>query len=262
MKDLIFFAGSMFCIAAMMCSCSNEVENPIEQQDKTTRSESTELLTITYNGITYRDVPTTYDENGNFIFLDNEFALVYEKEFANKADMSINIKSSDEIEIFHDLKTNLESNGYNYAECEDAMVNAPEQLRNTRIGYENLASVELFDDKGFGDLKLTYHLTSETISVAERRLHYQNFNDKCSSLKITNNIPNDSTKTIQLGDYEYICSKVDAVFIGYENKDYSKSSITFIAPAGGFRYATSLPGFNDKMSSFRFFFAQNGQYSE
>lgn len=260
MKNLKIFASSMLCIAAVMSSCSNEVETIVEQQDKATRAEATELLTVTYNGVTYQNVPTSYDENGDFVFLDSKFAPIYEKELANEENLSINIKSADEIEFFKNLKANLESNGYDYNESEKEMSQGNANISTLDVGYEKLARVELFENKNYGKLKLTYELTSQTISVAERRLHYQNFNDKCSSVKVYNNIPNDSTKTIQLGDYEYICSNVDAVFIGYEDKDYSKSSITFYANPGTDAYIGDLGKFNDKMSSFKFFFAQKGHY--
>ncbi len=74
----------MLCIAAVMSSCSNEVEAIVEQQDKATRAEATELLTVTYNGVTHQNVPTSYDENGDFVFFDSKFAPIYEKELATK----------------------------------------------------------------------------------------------------------------------------------------------------------------------------------
>lgn len=262
MKNLKIFASSMLCIAAVMSSCSNEVETIVEQQDKATRAEATELLTVTYNGVTYQNVPTSYDENGDFVFLDSKFSPIYEKELANEENLSINIKSADEIEFFHSLKSNLESNGYDYADCQKEMTKGVSNGRNTRLGYNFEAILELFDDKNYGDPKLTYRLTQDVISVEERRLHYQSFNDKCSSLIITNNLPNDSTQSIKLGDFWFQCSKVDAVFVGYEDKDYAKKTVIYIASPGTRRMSPSLPGFNDKLSSFKFFFAQKGQYNE
>lgn len=188
---------------------------------------------------------------------------IYNKELANDSNLSINVKSDNEIVFFKDLRTNLEFNGYDY----DLLINNESvtnigSLKETRAGYQNLATLELFDDINYGDSFRTFYLTENQIEVTERRMHYISFNDKCSSLKVRNNLPNDSLQTIVLNGYSYPCALVDAVFLGYEDKDYRKGSITYIATPGTVRLAPSLPGFNDKMSSFRFLFAQRGQYSE
>lgn len=263
-STFITFAGLMACIAMLFAACSDteNLESQMNDVSVSTRSEVPEMLTIHYNGNTYENVPTTYDENGDFVFHDKVFAPIYNQELANDSNLSINVKSDNEIALFKDLKSNLEASGYKYEECMKSLDNTNSQYSTSRIGYDYLAAVELFDDKDYGAPVKKFELTSQVISVEERRMHYIDFNDKCSSLKIYNNIPNDSTKTILLGDYEYVCSKVDAVFFGYENKDYAKKTIIYIATAGSYRFAQSLPGFNDKMSSFRFLFAQNGQYQE
>lgn len=261
MKNTTLFLGNMCIALSLLTACTSE--NEIETSSTTTRAETIETITVNYNGERYLNIPISFDENGDFIFLDKEFSSVYENELADDENLSIHIKSSDEIEFFHSLKLNLESNGYDYSSCERQMEQALSvDDRITRLGYEYGAIVELFDDKNFADTKLTFRLTPEVIAVEERRLKYQGFNDKCSSLIVTNNLPNDSTQSIQLGEFSYPCSKVDAVFIGYEDKDFSKKTITFIATPGTRREATSLPNFNDKMSSFKFFFAQQGQYHE
>lgn len=98
--------------------------------------------------------------------------------------------------------------------------------------------------------------------VADLGVSKWKFNDKCSSVILTNNMPNDPNKVFKLGYYFYQCSKIDAVFIGYEDKDLTGHSIILTCPPAGYKKYPSLPGFNDKLSSLEFIFAQKGQYSE
>lgn len=74
-------------------------------------------------------------------------------------------------------------------------------------------------------------------------------------------MPNDPNKEFQLGYFSYPCSNIDAVFIGYDDRNFSDRTITCVAHAGDKKECSNLPGFNDKLSSFKFFFAQKGQYT-
>lgn len=259
------FAGLMSCIAMLFAACSDteNLESQMKEQNASTRADVPEMLTIHYNGNTYENVPTTYDENGDFVFHDKVFAPIYNRELANDSSLSINVKSETEIVLYKDLRTNLESNGYNYDEyiknidCQQYAPNI-----STRTGDDILATVVLFDDVNFRDTSRTFNLTKDETYLQERRMHYIDFNDKCSSIQVTNNLPYEPGQTIMLEGYEYECYKVDAVFIGYEDKDYKNGSITLIATPGTVRKERSLFNFSDKMSSFKFLFAQKGQYAE
>lgn len=260
----ISLAGLMSCIAMLFAACSDteNLESQMKEQNASTRADVPEMLTIHYNGNTYENVPTTYDENGDFVFHDKVFAPIYNRELANDSALSINVKSETEICLYKSLRENIESCGYNYDEIFN-LVNFDNDTNITRgIGYENLAILEICDDENYGAPSQLHYLTATKLSVEDRRLKYSGFNDKCSSLRITNNMPNDSTQMFQLGDYACPCSKVEAVFFGFEDKDFAKKTIIYIASAGTQRLAPKLPGFNDKLSSFRFLFARNGQYKE
>lgn len=71
--------GLLFSMTITVTSCSEtempEIDN--SNEEAVTRSEVPEFLTISYNGNTYYNVPTTYDENGDFVFHDNVFAPIY-----------------------------------------------------------------------------------------------------------------------------------------------------------------------------------------
>lgn len=264
-STFITFAGLISCMAMLFAACSDteNLELQMKEQNASTRAEVPEMLTIHYDGNIYENVPTTYDENGDFVFHDKVFAPIYNRELANDSSLSINVKSETEIVLYKDLRTNLESNGYNYDEyiknidCQQYAPNI-----STRTGDDILATVVLFDDVNFRDTSRTFNLTKDETYLQERRMHYIDFNDKCSSIQVTNNLPYEPGQTIMLEGYEYECYKVDAVFIGYEDKDYKNGSITLIATPGTVRKERSLFNFSDKMSSFKFLFAQKGQYVE
>lgn len=102
----------MIVATAILSSCNNDDIPTVQNEgDKTRAIETVDYLNITYKGITYKNVPTAYDENGDFIFLDNEFSAVYQNELANDYDWSISAKDSYNITFYPSLESNLKSNG-------------------------------------------------------------------------------------------------------------------------------------------------------
>lgn len=258
MKNLtkILFGGIILTFS--MASCNSE---DVVLEEEESPIVPTEFLNITYQGHTYKSVPTAYDENGDFIFLDEEFSKVYQENISTDQDWSIAIKGDNDIEFYSDLNENLKANGIDI-DPNTIPTATPLSNQSTRGSYENLAELRLFDDKNYGDTNLFFALNDSTISIEVRNLKKDgyHFGDKCSSLKLTNNMPNDPNQTFKLGAFTYPCSNIDAVFIGYEDKKLGKSTITCIAHPTDDHKHSSLPGFNDKLSSFQFFFAQRDHY--
>ena len=71
MKKTLLYSLLVASIAGLW-SCSNDADVPVPQDEEiSTRSgELVECLNITYKGKTYQNVPTSYDENGDFLFLE------------------------------------------------------------------------------------------------------------------------------------------------------------------------------------------------
>lgn len=251
-------SGLSLCVI-LLTACNNE-DTPAMHEEVSL--EPQEFLNITYMGQSFENVPTAYDENGDFIFLDGKFAEIYQENLANDPDWSISIKGPNDIEFFSNLEENLKSNGIEIDSNIKSSIAYPVDAL-TRAGYDDLASLTIYDDKEYKDRNYTFVLNDSTISTEVSNLKDSpwKFNDKCSSLKIVNNMPNDPNKEFKLGYFTYPCSDIDAVFIGYDDKNFSDRTITCVAHAGGKKDCSSLPGFNDKLSSFKFFFAQKGQYT-
>lgn len=218
-------------------------------------------MNITYKGEVYKNIPTTYDENGDFVFLDNIFSNIYEKELKENTNLSIVARDPQNIILYEDFQTACDSEGIILIK-EIPNIEASYNTLNSRAGYEDLASVTLYDDRDFKDRNYTFVLndTVKATEVVDLKKSPWKFNDKCSSLILTNNLPNDPNKKLMLGSYEYACTDIDVVFIGYDDKGFTDRTITCIAPTAQVKKYASLPGFNDKMSSFKLFFAQKGQY--
>jgi hypothetical protein len=263
MKQLVKLLSISFLTIGAMASCSDEVDTPQTQAEgiKTMSNDTMEYLNITYNGVTYYNVPTTYDENGDFVFNDNDFAPIYAAELANDPDWSISANDASNITFYSSLASNLKSNGIEIDKDIKSVDGMMSIFASTRTSYEYLAEVTLYDDTNYKDRNFSFQLNDSIISTQVANLKQYSFNDKCSSLIITNNMPDDSNENFQLGYFTYSCSEIEAVFIGYDDKNFSDRTITCVCPPSGVKKYPSLPGFNDKLSSFKFFFAKKGQYS-
>lgn len=255
-----FFLTTVVAFTCLLQACNSDSQEPLGGNNL---NEPENYLNITYKGKTYKDVPTAYDSKGDFVFLDKDFAPIYNAELASDLDYSIDITGQRDLTFYPDLNSNLKSNGITIAP-QTYNKETSKALIETRVGYEKNAILLLYDDKYCLDNYREFRLDINTISTYCENLKNSKwkFNDKCSSLIITNNLPNDPTQQIKLGDFYFPCSKVDAVFIGYDDKYYSDRTITCLAHPAEVKRHDYLPGFNDKLSSFKFFFAQKDQYTE
>lgn len=249
------------CTAAMLLFLTSCDSEETVLKDETQMEVPQEILNVTYNGKTYKNVPTAYNEDGDFIFFDENLAKVYAQELKGSRDLSIVAKDPHTVILYKDLSTACKLEGINlitqipsYEICSTMFL--------TRKGYENLGFLTLYDDRDFKDRSYDFALNDsvKTLQVEDLKKSPWKFNDKCSSLILTNNLPNDPSKKIVLGSYEYACTDIDVVFIGYDDRKFTDRTITCIAPTAQVMKYASLPGFNDKMSSFKLFFAQKGQY--
>lgn len=256
MSKAIYF---YFMIALIgFVSCDNESDTTISsiQGDEI---HPQEFLNIKYNGMEYHKVPTTYDEEGEFIFLDENFSQIYERELKGSNTLSIHMIDDSTIEMYQTLDDNLRTNGVDMSKVSQG----ESQTRTGVSSSENfLGTVDLWDDKNFKDTHWQFGLLSALYPVwVENLKSPYKFNDKCSSLKITNNLPNDPSKELNMGTYTLKYSEATLVFIGYDDRGYSDRTYTTFAKPTESKQWKELKDFNDKMSSFKLFFAKTGLYT-
>lgn len=216
-----------------------------------------DFLDIEYENTLYNHVPYGYDKNGDIVFLDDKFSKVYEEKLAMNPNWSMSLESENKIIFYDSLEENMESHGLKTIEGTTV---------STRGGMDLIAQVFLYDDKNFCDRHCDFSLYNflgwNSVWIDDLNDSNYKFNDKCSSLVIDNNLPstNAYNETIIISGFTYAANNVDAVFIGYEDKNISGKTITIaVHPATTVKYK-SLPGFNDKLSSLRFFLAEKGHY--
>ncbi len=205
-------------------------------------------------------MPTTYDHDGNFVFLDDDFAKIYAEELAENTNWSIFVQNEHSFTFYNSLSENLDKNHLDVIEDVN-LQSLPEHF--SRSLYGNLAELHLYDDRDYADTTKDFYLTSSatSIQVPDLKSNTYKFNDKCSSFKLHNALPNDPNTTISThGGYSYPCSNVVAVFIGFDDKNYADRSIVATAEPSSHKLMPSIPNFNDKMSSFKFLFAVRGLY--
>jgi len=253
MKKILY--ALLVAVSGLFSACDNEDSAPFAPNSDigSRSSDVTEYLNITYKDTTYLDVPTTYDENGDFVFMDDEFATVYESELANDMDWSISATDANNITFYADLKSNLEKSGIDAKEAITLINDASDSNMESpaRGGETVLLNAILYDDKDFKDrsVAFTIYLTKPDFSYANFGDYPWQFNDKCSSMVISNQMKKDYTDVIYINGKMYKNSEVYAVFIGYDDRNFSDRTITCVVPHETLKKYPSLPGFNDKMSS-------------
>ena len=256
-----FSAGTALLIglfAVGVSSCSND-DMPARVNENTAKLAPEEYLTISYNGKKYANVPTAYDENGDFVFLDTEFSEIYNKELKNCVSMSVNLIGDNTIEIYKSLEENLTSKEISTQHLAEQSAQITRAVVNPTLPY--IGEADLYDDKKFHDRNFNFRILPSETSIEHGDLNNPyKFNDKCSSLKVTNKLPEDDSQVFYFGSYTLKFTEVSLVFIGYDDKWYSDRTFTVIANANVVREYKELKNFNDKMSSFKMFFCPKGQY--
>lgn len=147
MKKYFKLAQCVLAVLIAFTSCNSD--EVISQNDEV-QLQPQEFLIITYKGEVYKNIPTTYDENGDFVFWDNIFSSIYEKELKENTNLSIVARDSQNIILYEDFQTACDSEGIILIK-EIPNIEASYNTLNSRAGYEDLASVTLYDDKGFTD---------------------------------------------------------------------------------------------------------------
>lgn len=242
-----------------LTSCDN-TDVPVPDDEKSEVLAPQEFLNITYAGETYLNVPTSYDEKGEFVFLDENFSNIFESELKGLSTLSIHLIDDNSIEMYKDLDSNLQSHGISISE----IPTVENFSTRTDVSSEQnfLGTADLYDDKKFKDTHWQFGvITASNPKWVEDLGSPYKFNDKCSSLILTNYLPNDSSKILNMGSYTLKYSEATLVFIGYDDKGYSDRTYTALANPNEKKEYRELKNFNDKMSSLKLFFAKKGTYT-
>lgn len=267
------FITKMYKVLILLVSCifvfgaceSNSIDEDAYEASYEPNTESS--YTITYGGTTYENVKVVFDEHGNFASFSGSFGEIYNSRLASNSSFSVYVNSARELSFYDNLDENLKDNELTVIPSSlyhQTRVSTRSSSVNNIPGYNYNSVLELYDDRNFEDRHYSFSLNDSIIEVENSDLKKSpyKFNDKCSSLRIANNLPTKEGYFLKLGAYSYETKDIVAVFIGFDDKNFSDRTIVCSTGAGTLKEYRSLPGFNDKLSSFKFLYAQKGQYTD
>lgn len=237
----------LLAIALTIPSCSEEPE-PAANKDVV-------FLNITYKDKLYKSIPTTYDKDGRFIFHDREFSDGYNTEISPMPSLSIFMADDHNIEFYSSLEETFETKKL------DEVSDIPTRLPQTRVNNV-FGSVTLFEKSDFKGMNLIFYLDKphQVHSVRDFTDDPFHFNNNCSSLTLTNNLPDSHDQFIIINGYSCSCDDISVVFVGYDDKNFTGHTIVCVAQSNRYNTYKHLPGFNNRLSSFKLFMAKDGQY--
>lgn len=262
MRKTKFLFSAMLAIALCgLTACSSDDAFETSHQSESNSSEEQTrsgaeagTISVTYKDITYKDIPTALDGKGNVKFLNENFSTWFAEMEATKPELCIYLVSDKEIILYDNVEQCLDEQ--HIIQCEEkgtrAFVNDETQ---------HLGEVTLFDDTHYNDRHYTFYVIGASDTYYMNDLsdwEYTSFNDKSSSLEMTNKM--NSSETVTINNYTYNCNQITLVFIGYANIGYGGSTIVSTADASTVTSHFCLPRFNDKMSSFKLFFGLKTMY--
>lgn len=281
MKKYLLTTGLLTTL--FLCACNNEdmLDSPMAEKDimeKITENDKF-VLNITYNGQTYT-VNCSNDNDGNLVFLDNDFKYLYENEISHLPNLVTLVKDENSIEYFPSDNEMLKSLDYTLL-SEKA---TKEIINKTRVGFTSIAGrTTLWDDTNYNDRSITFDITYHKFFLWPNLKYYDNFNDKTSALKVWSYIPQNDYVTIdkalieykytaisgiynpdQSGDTTYSTNDLRVVFLGYHNSNYSGVCFCAVPENDGNPIAYSnlkKYGWNDKISSVILRLAIKGLYT-
>ena len=236
----------LLAIALTIPSCSEEPEPT---------NEDVVFLNITYKDKLYKSIPTTYGKDGQFIFHDREFSDVYNTEISPMPSLSIFMADDHNIELYSSLEETFETKKL------DEVSDIPTRLPQTRVNNV-FGNVTLFEKNDFKGMNLIFHLDKphQVYSVRDFTDDPFHFNNNCSSLTLTNNLPDSHNQFIIINGYSCSCADISVVFVGYDDKNFTGHTIVCVAQSNRYNTYEHLPGFNNRLSSFKLFMAKDGQY--
>lgn len=242
-------------IGVGITSCNSDMEDYVAPENKYGEDK---VFNITIDSQTYPNVAASYDEKGNLIFKDPLFSSIYNDFVLRHPDYSCFVKNDSSLCLYSDVQHSL--NALSLTPIE----NGQPLLTRVITPNEGIGGVRLSDDTGRKGRSLVFVLKymNFATSVSDLKDKQYKFNDKCSSLEMTNNLDSAFGVRYQIGSHIYKGEDMSLVFIGYEDKHFQGKNVVYIKNTGkADTLFSKLPGFNDKISSFKLFYAAKGKYS-
>lgn len=222
MKNLFSCYLIFGLISLGLLSCSNE-----EDVINSTSVKSVEHFTLhaKYKGKKYT-VPCVIENDTVIKFLDVEFNELYQNEIALLPDLAILANNSEYVEFYSNSKELLEENNLRILDLNGS--NGNNSL--TKATGDLAGRAIIWDDNNYSDRSLTIDINYDLQWTWPHLKTTYGFNDKTSSIKVWNFIPNDAIVPDPLNSsILHKGSNLRTVFIGYENDSFVGRALYCVA---------------------------------
>lgn len=205
MKVKILLAFLSFCIVALNQSCSNEQE-PMNYGSTESESSISRMVVKFEDKIYETDVKVVGD---SVVYLNQEYADVYNSKISKLPDLATVVTTEDGVKYVEYFASQEDvEKKYNFMTLTNDSITLDGV--NTRGGLKDfwtniegairIAHAELYDDRNFKDTELIVYATTKWCTGLPYLRDY-GFNDKCSSIKVFNEMNPSSYYTMFFVDF-------------------------------------------------------------
>lgn len=279
MKHFFYY---LVIILPLLFSCSDDNDVvPIENDD------TTFMMEVAWKGHVYH-VKSTYDKNGNLVYLDDSFLSVYKNEILKNDSIITYDAGEKSLAYYTSVDEMMDSLELRFIDVEPYVLLPSEAEMKTRTVPSDARAgrVSLFQHLDYGgqvlELSAQYTKFMTIPKMSEPDDSGIDWNDKASSIIVYSNIPlNDSVyvnpsdvnyqyisvpyaSTATTGSQKYATNDLRVVFLGYQHKDYGGDVMCIVPNNNSYKCHHRLNdiNWNDKMSSCTLRLAVNNLYSD
>lgn len=278
MKKIFYYA---FALLPIFFSCSSDSEETAIE-----KSDTPFLMDVTWKGSTYH-VMSTYDKDGNLVYLDDSFLSIYNNEIL-KSDSVVTYDAGDKSLVYYTSVDEMMNDlGLRFIDADPVVLSLSEARAQTRTisssAYAGRATLYQHLNYEGQTLELSAQYTKfRTIPVMSQEVEGVDWNDKASSIIVYSNIPpNDSVYVnwsdvalqytscpavdyATTGNTKYATNDLRVVFLGYQHRDYGGDVMCIVPNNNSTKrhYRLGEINWNDKISSCTLRLAVKNLYSD
>lgn len=264
MKKFVFFVA----LLPLLFSCSSDSEETGREKDDTSF-----VMDVLWKGNTYH-VKSTYDKDGNLVYLDDSFLSIYKNEILTNDSIVTYDAGEKSLAYYTSVDEMMESLGLRFLDADSFTLSQSGTEAQTRTisssAYAGRATLYQHLNYEGQVLELSAQYTKfKTIPVMSTEVQGVDWNDKASSIIVYSNIPmNDSVwvnwsdvdlrytsvpsaNSATTGNNMYATNDLRVVFLGYQHKDYAGDVMCVIPDNSSTKRHHRLGeiNWNDKISS-------------